>query len=76
MMRKIIQIVDGDDSLLALGDEGSVWRLDFRKPVKWKRLPDIPQDPPPSEQEDELPLDPPKLGGYRDRLGLVNDGGV
>ena len=78
-MRKIIQIVSDDNWLFALCDDGSLWQSTFSinsQYTKWCRLSDIPQDPPPSEQEDELPLDPPKPSGYRDRLGLVNDGGV
>jgi hypothetical protein len=72
MTRKIVQIVNDEGRLYALCDDGSVWKSNFGHRTKqWDRQPDIPQDAPPTEQEEEMPLDA-KPTGFRDRLGLEN----
>ncbi|MCW4596781.1 hypothetical protein MB831_04740 [Pasteurella multocida subsp. multocida] len=66
-MRKIIQICESASAshafgdcwnLTALCDDGSVWVIDgicdFKgNPKEWKRLPDIPQDEPQTDTEQQ-----------------------
>lgn len=42
-MRKIIQIIKDGHTSIALCDDGTVWKLEFRPSSTWEKLPDIPQ---------------------------------
>lgn len=50
--RKILEIALAGDRLGAVCDDGSVWQLTDQG---WRRLPDIPQDPPAPEAAPTAP---------------------